>query len=220
MTLRTVLFDLDGTLVDTAPDLAAALNQVRTAEDLPAMAYDAIRPHVSNGAERLIRIAFGGQPGDSRFEARRQHFLEIYRANLARESTLFDGMGAVLDTCESHGLNWGVVTNKPAWLTDPLVAALDLATRAVCVISGDTTAQRKPHPLPLLHACELAGSRPDECVYVGDAARDIEAGIRAGMHTLVALFGYIEPDDEPGTWGADDMVSEPAGILHWIERHG
>ena len=116
-------------------------------------------------------------------------------------------------------MNWGVVTNKPAWLTDPLLEQIGLSERAACVVSGDTVAERKPHPAPMLHACQLAGSEAHQCLYVGDAARDIEAGRRAGMKTLVALFGYIGEDEQPDSWGADGMIAHPAELLDWITAH-
>jgi phosphoglycolate phosphatase len=218
--IRTVLFDLDGTLLDTAPDLAAALNAVRTEQGQPPLPFEQIRPVVSHGGIALIELGFGLIRTDPAFEPLRQRLLAIYRDNLAVRTRLFPGMAALLAALEQRGLNWGVVTNKPGWLTDPLLSALGLYTRAACVVSGDTLEQRKPHPAPLLHACALAGSRPEQCVYVGDAQRDIEAGRNAGMHTLVALFGYLQPQDDPHAWAADAAVREPAGILEWILQSG
>jgi phosphoglycolate phosphatase len=148
---------------------------------------------------------------------RRQRLLEIYRDNIARLTRPFAGMDQVLETLEHRGLNWGVVTNKPAWLTEPLMKELGLYDRAATIVSGDTLAERKPHPAPMLHACAFAGSRPDECLYVGDAKRDIEAGRNAGMHTMVALFGYIGDEDDPHNWGADALVASPQAILEWLD---
>lgn len=216
--VRTVLFDLDGTLADTAPDLAYALNTVRSEQGCTALPYDTIRPHVSHGSNALVRLGFGLEPDHPRFERLRQRLLEIYRANLARHTRLFPGMAQLLDQIEARGMNWGVVTNKPGWLTDPLLDALGIAARAACIVSGDTLDQRKPHPAPMLHACLQAHSAPPECVYVGDAERDITAGRNAGMRTLVALFGYIGSEDRPGAWGADDMVDHPLAILNWLDR--
>ena len=128
-------------------------------------------------------------------------------------------MDAVLGALERRGIAWGVVTNKPGWLTDPLLAALGMSARAGCVVSGDTLAERKPHPMPLLHAAKLLAVEPADCIYVGDAERDIHAGSNAGMRTLVALFGYLREDDRPDQWGADDTVSHPMAIVEWIARH-
>ena len=208
------------TLLDTAPDLADALNAVRTEQGYAALPFEKIRPVVSHGGIALIELGFGLDRNDPAFEALRQRLLAIYRANLAVRTRLFPGMEALLAGLEQRGLNWGVVTNKPGWLTEPLLAALDLYARAACVVSGDTLEQRKPHPAPLLHACALAGSQPEQCVYVGDAQRDIEAGRNAGMHTLVALFGYLQPQDDPQAWAADATVAEPAAILDWLLQAG
>jgi N-acetyl-D-muramate 6-phosphate phosphatase len=217
--IRTVLFDLDGTLLDTAPDLADALNVVLTEQGHSPLPFERIRPVVSHGGIALVRLGFGLAQSDPGFEPLRQRLLAVYRDNLAVRTRLFAGMEALLDDIEQRGLNWGVVTNKPGWLTEPLLQALDLRQRAACVVSGDTLEQRKPHPAPMLYACEQAGSRPEQCVYVGDAERDIEAGRNAGMHTLVALFGYLQPEDNPGDWQASALIDTPAGVLDWLDGH-
>ncbi len=217
--LRTVLFDLDGTLADTAPDLAYALNVLLQEQGRALLAYDIIRPEASHGARALIKLGFGLAPGDTDFEGLRARFLAIYAANLMRETRLFPGVAELLTLLSERGLNWGIVTNKPQALTDPLVAQLGIIPPAVCVVSGDTTAHSKPHPAPLLHACHQAGSAPAQCVYIGDAERDVEAGRAAGMRTLVALFGYIRASDRPECWGADGMVHHPREILHWLASH-
>lgn len=216
--IRTVLFDLDGTLLDTAPDLAGALNTVLVEQGRPPLPYELIRPVVSHGGVALIELGFSLARTDPAFEALRQRLLEAYRANLSGRTRPFAGMEAVLDTLETRGLNWGVVTNKPAWLTEPLLRDLGLFDRAVCVVSGDTLPQRKPHPAPLLLACRQAGSEPVQCVYVGDAQRDVEAGRNAGMHTLVALFGYLQAHDDPHAWQASGTIDSPAGVLDWLDR--
>lgn len=217
--IKTVLFDLDGTLLDTAPDLAWCLNCVLTEYRLPNLTYEQIRPVVSHGGAALIQLGFGLQSGDTGYDERRQRLLDLYRDNLSRETRPFPGMDDLLQALEGRGLKWGVVTNKPGWLTDPLMRALDLYDRAAVVVSGDSLPQRKPHPAPILHACEQAGCVPHECLYVGDAERDIEAGRRAGVHTLAALFGYIAPDQDPLDWQADALVDSPGEILDWIARH-
>jgi 2-phosphoglycolate phosphatase len=216
--IHTVLFDLDGTLLDTAPDLADALNAVLVEQGRAALPFEHIRPVVSHGGIALIELGFGLQRSDPAFEALRQRLLEVYRANLSTRTRPFPGMPELLEAIEARGLNWGIVTNKPGWLTDPLLRELDLYERAACVVSGDTLDERKPHPAPMLHACELAGSLPAQCVYVGDAQRDIEAGNNAGMYTLVALFGYIQAEDDPHGWAASDTIETPAGVLEWIDR--
>ena len=213
----SVLFDLDGTLLDTAPDLAYALNRVRAEEGLDAMPYERIRPQVSNGARALVLLGFGGDERHPRFEARRQRLLAVYRDNLCRETRLFAGMELVLSAIERGGGRWGVVTNKPGWLTEPLLGALGLLERAVCVVSGDTVARRKPYPDPLLHAAQLAAAAPADCVYVGDARRDVEAARAAGMGMLAAAFGYVDAAEDPAHWGADAVVASPAELLEWIE---
>ncbi len=214
--IRTVLFDLDGTLVDTAPDLALALNTLRKEMGLRPIPFEHIRPEVSHGGTALIRLGFRRDPGDAEFAPLRQRFLELYEQNLTTNTRLFPGMEELLGTLEQRGIQWGVVTNKPGWLTEPLMEQLALAGRADCIVSGDTVAHSKPHPAPLLHACHQTGSTPGECLYVGDARRDIEAGSSAGMKTLVALFGYIGEQDNPQQWSADGMVEHPRQILEWL----
>jgi phosphoglycolate phosphatase len=217
--IRTVLFDLDGTLADTAPDLAYALNVVLENNGCEKLTYEQIRPVVSHGARALIERGFNLDASAPEFEKLRKELLTVYQNHLAVKTTVFPGMDDVLQQIEDRGLNWGVVTNKPAWLTEPLLDALNLTERAACIVSGDTLVESKPHPAPLLHACHLTGSVAIECVYVGDAERDIVAGRNAGMHTLVAQFGYIGEHDTPESWGADDLIDTPEGILAWLDNH-
>ena len=214
--IRSVLFDLDGTLADTAPDLANALNNVRMESGLAPLPLQTIRCEVSNGAIALTKLGFDIDSDHPQFEPLRLRLLEHYRQNIATETRLFDGMHAVLKTLEEMNIHWGVVTNKPARFTEPLLNALDLTHRAACIVSGDTLEKKKPHPEPILHACNIVGCRPTETVYVGDAPRDIEAGKRAGTKTLVALFGYISDHEQPQQWGADGMVQAPQDILSWV----
>lgn len=217
--IRTVLFDLDGTLADTAPDLRFALNTLLREQGRPPLPDAQIRSAASHGTRALIKLGFGLEPDDDGFGALRGRFLELYRQHICTHTTLFPGMAALLGALTEHGLRWGVVTNKPAALTDALIARLPHCDTAACVVSGDTTANSKPHPEPVLYACTQTGSRPEACLFVGDAQRDIEAGRRAGTKTLVALFGYLGPRDEPHTWGADGLVTSPAEILTWLDRH-
>jgi phosphoglycolate phosphatase len=216
--IRAVFFDLDGTLADTAPDLASALNQLRTGRNLPPVPFDELRPLAGGGSAALIRHGFGIAPEDPRFAELQREFLQAYAHRLAHETRLFPGMERVLDTLESNSLIWGVITNKPAWLTEPLLEELGLMRRARCVVSGDSVAPRKPEPAPLLHACDLAGCRAAQSVYVGDARADVEAGRAAGMHTLAAAYGYLAGGDDPAAWGADAIIDQPLAILDWLAR--
>ncbi len=217
--LRTVLFDLDGTLADTAPDMAHALNLLLKEKDYEPLPFDTIRPWVSHGGLALVRLGFGEERGDIELENLRQRFLEIYAENLCRETHLFPGIAQLLTMLSENGFNWGVVTNKPGYLTEPLVAQLTIRPPPACIVSGDTTTNRKPHPEPMLLACKQAGSDPYECLYVGDSERDIHAGKQAGMKTLVALFGYITDSEDPETWGADGMVRAPMEVFDWLKQH-
>ena len=217
-TVRTVLFDLDGTLLDTAPDLADALNAVLAENHRPPLSFQEIRGVVSHGGMALIRLGFALDESHPDFNPLRLRLLALYRDKISNKTRPFPGMGELLDQLERRGLNWGVVTNKPGWLTEPLLKNLGLFERAACIVSGDTLANRKPHPAPMLHACEQAGSTPEQCVYVGDAQRDIEAGRNAGMHTLVALFGYFQEQDRPHEWHADGMIRTPRDLLDWLAR--
>jgi 2-phosphoglycolate phosphatase len=211
--IRLVLFDLDGTFADTAPDLAFALNRTLERHGRAPIPFDEIRPHVSHGGIALVRAGFKIEQDHPKFEEYRQDLLAIYRENIHRETVLFAGMDTVLERLEKEGIPWGIVTNKPSWLTDPLMEGINLSHRAACIVSGDTTANSKPHPGPILHACTLARELPAQCLYVGDAERDIEAGRRAGTATLTALFGYLDEGDTPEAWGADDTVEHPLQIL-------
>jgi phosphoglycolate phosphatase len=212
-TIRTVLFDLDGTLIDTAPDMAAALDKLCAEQNQPPLPYAEVRPQVSNGSAALVKLAFGEDLDSARLEILKQRYLELYAQNLAQQSKLFAGTAAVLQHLENNNKNWGVVTNKPGFLTLPLMQALKLDRRAACIVSGDSTQNRKPHPEPMHFACELAGSKSEQCLYVGDARRDIEAGYNAGMKTLIARYGYIADHENPDDWGADAQIDKPEDIL-------
>lgn len=215
--IKTVLFDLDGTLADTAPDLANALNHVLKIHNREPLPFEKIRPVVSHGGIALTTLGFGFGKEHPEFDVFYKELLEHYLDNIANETTLFPGMNELLFQLEEKNINWGVVTNKPSWLTEPLLDALNLTSRAVTIVSGDTLEQRKPHPAPLLYACEQAGSKADECIYVGDHQRDIEAGNRAGMLTITALFGYIDKSDTPEGWGANALAHSAQEISQLIE---
>lgn len=214
--LRTALFDLDGTLLDTAPDLLLAINKLRAEYNLPDLPNEMIRYTVSHGTPLMLKVAFGIDTDHVNFSILRTQLLAYYQRHLTEKTSLFTGMAEVLANLEAAGMNWGVVTNKPAFLTNPIMANLGLAQRAVTVVSGDTTPFFKPHPAPLLYACKAAGSQPHECVFIGDAKNDILAGRAAGTATLVALFGYLSIEDRPEEWGADGLIENPAAIIKWI----
>jgi phosphoglycolate phosphatase len=210
---RGVLFDLDGTLADTAPDLGFALNQQRLARGMSELPIETVRSQASSGARGLLKIGFGIEPGQSGYEAMRDEFLEIYEENLARSSRLFPGVSALLEQIERRGLRWGIVTNKAERFTFPLLRALSLIERAACVICGDTTPNPKPHPAPLLAAAKKLGVPPGQCIYVGDDERDVQAGHAAGMPVVVARYGYLGNGRPPEQWGADGFVDSPADLL-------
>ncbi len=214
--IGAVLFDLDGTLLDTAPDMAAALNETRLEEHLAPLPFTTIRPHVSHGAAGLMRLGFPDVPEPRSGEIRRR-FLELYRNRIAAETRLFAHMPELLAALERRAIAWGVVTNKPGWLTEPLLDALELRTRAGCIVCGDTFPERKPHPRQLLHAAELLRAAPDRCIYVGDAERDVRAARAAGMQALVARFGYIGPMDKIDEWPAHGWIDSPLEVLDWLE---
>jgi phosphoglycolate phosphatase len=214
--LRAILFDLDGTLLDTAPDMIGALNSLRHEQRLEPLPFDAARSSVSHGSARLVTLGFPDADPE-RFAALQRRFLEIYSAAVSVQTRLFGGMEAVLAELATRGLKLGIVTNKPAWLTEPLLEQLALRERFACVVSGDTVSERKPHPLPMLHAAKLAGVAADACVYVGDAERDMQAAHAAGMTALVATYGYLHDDEDWRSWGGDGFVDRPADLLAWLE---
>lgn len=210
MKLGGVLFDLDGTLVDTAPDLVGVLNALLHERGRVRMPYAIARNEVSNGAVGLLRLGFGELDGEAEFERLRQQFLAIYLDRVCRGSRLFIDLDELFERLSD--VRWGIVTNKPAAFTDPLLAQLGIAAHWGSVVSGDRLPQRKPHPAPLLLAAEELGLSPAACVYVGDAPRDIEAGRAAGMVTVAAAFGYIRPSEDPYTWGAHAVVRQPRDL--------
>jgi phosphoglycolate phosphatase len=214
--MRAVLFDLDGTLADTAPDLGHALNLQRERHGLPPLPQEIIRPYASHGTVGLFDIGFGLTPQDARFAHMREEYLALYTANLCLHATLFPGMAELLDELEDKGIAWGVVTNKPARFTNPLLELLGLTQRAASIVSGDTCPHPKPHPEPLLCAAREIGVAPQSCLYVGDAERDIEAARAAGMPALVAAYGYLGENDKPETWRALSIIDSPAEIMRYL----
>ena len=218
MTVRPViLFDLDGTLVDSAPDLAGTANDLRATHGLPPLPHGDLRPMVGAGARGMVGVAFGIAPGDPRFDELRDAFLARYADRLLQESCVFEAMQPVLDVLDAAGLTWGIVTNKAMRFAAPLVEGLGLANRAKVLIAGDTTPHAKPHPAPLLEAARRLGVPAEECAYVGDDLRDVQAGRAAGMVTLAAAWGYLGQGEPVHDWGADRVLSSPGALLHWLE---
>jgi len=212
-----VLFDLDGTLIDSAPDLAAAANAMRVARCQAPLPLAALRPMVGSGARGMVGTALGVNPGDEAFDALRQEFLDRYQAALLELTTVFADMAPVLDRLDAAGRRWGIVTNKAERFTRPIVEGLHLHRRAAVVISGDTTPHSKPHPEPLREAARRVGIDAANCVYVGDDHRDVLAGRAAGMTTLAAAWGYLGQGEPIDAWGAHAVLGEPAALLHWLQ---
>jgi phosphoglycolate phosphatase len=211
-----VLFDLDGTLVDTAPDLADAVNRMLAARGRPAVPLAELRPVASHGARGMLGRAFGVTPSDAAYEALRQEFFSSYESALCVQSALFPGMDAVLRRMEAAGVRWGVVTNKIARFTEPLLRALSLDRRAACIVSGDTTPRAKPDPAPLLHALTATAIAPTAALYVGDDLRDVQAGRAAGMRTVAVSYGYLGDGPNIGEWGADHVIESPAELMRLV----
>ncbi|MGE0558483.1 MAG: phosphoglycolate phosphatase [Burkholderiales bacterium] len=208
---RAVLFDLDGTFADTAPDLGRAINTMRAARGLAPVPLTDTRQVTSMGARGLLGVGFGIGPEHADYAAMREEFLDLYEKNLCCDSTLFPGIAELVDHLEHHGIVWGIVTNKAERFAKPLLQQLGYASRAACIIGGDTTGHMKPHPAPLLAAAAVIGIAPADCHYVGDDRRDIEAGHAAGMRTVAVRFGYLNGSN-PDDWGADSVVSSPEEI--------
>jgi N-acetyl-D-muramate 6-phosphate phosphatase len=213
--IKAVLFDLDGTLADTAPDLAYAINTMRAARGMPPLPLAATRPVTSLGARGLLNVGFGVGPDDPSYSGLREEFLRLYEENICRETRLFPGAGQLLDAIETRGARWGVVTNKIERLARLLLGTLDLTSRASCIIGGDTAARAKPHPEPLLAACSVMGLKTGECIYVGDDRRDVEAGQAAGMKVAAARWGYLN-GGQPESWNADWIVEQPGDVLRLL----
>jgi len=213
---QLILFDLDGTLVDTAPDLGLALNLQRERHGLAPLDQAVIRPYASHGSRGLLSIGFGITPEHADFNDKRVEYLALYDQVFTRSPRMFDGVAEVLAAIELNDQRWGVVTNKPRRFTQPLLKAMNLFDRAVCVISADDAPRAKPYPDTLFMACEQARRAPSEAIYVGDAERDIQAGLAAGMSTVVALYGYLDAIDSPDSWGATYKIHKPQELLNII----
>jgi len=215
--IDTVLFDLDGTFADTAADMGAALNRLLVRHGRTPLPLAAMRPHVSSGSRGLLAVGFGIAPGDDGYDDLRGEYLAIYAGDICCDTRPFPGVPDLIGHLEARGLAWGIVTNKPGWLTEPMLAAMGLPGIPACVVSGDTVPRPKPHPDPLLHACRLIDRSPAACCYVGDDRRDIVAGRAAGMATVAALYGYLGIDSDPLDWGADRLIAHPLELLAWLD---
>ncbi|HJV07206.1 MAG TPA: HAD-IA family hydrolase [Chromobacteriaceae bacterium] len=211
--IQAALFDLDGTLADTARDLGAALNRLLAEEGRPPQPYEAIRPIASHGARGLVQLGFGIDRDHPDFDNLRLRFLDHYANGFADQTCLFDGINALLTGLAERQIPWGIITNKPMRFTDQLVPTLPFVTAPAVVVSGDTTPAAKPDPRPMLFATEQIGIAPQHCIYVGDAERDIQAGRTVGMRTVLANWGYISANDTPSSWGADHCINAPQDLL-------
>jgi N-acetyl-D-muramate 6-phosphate phosphatase len=210
---RAVLFDLDGTLIDSAPDLAGAANDLRAARGLAPLPFARLRPMVGTGARGMVGRAFDVAPGDAAFDTLRDEFLARYEARMAQETRVFEAMVPVLERLQALGMPWGIVTNKAARFSEPLVVAMGLHERAATLVSGDTTSHAKPHPAPLIEAARRLGLAAADCIYVGDDLRDIQAGRAAGMATVAAAWGYLGEGEAIEAWGAEHIIQSPGELL-------
>ena len=215
-----VLFDLDGTLIDSAPDLAGAANEMRAARCVPALAYESLRCRVGSGARGMLAAAFGAAPGAAGYEALRDEFLARYEARLTRETRVFADVASVLDALDAHSVPWGIVTNKIERYSTPIVRCLGLAVRARVVVSGDSSPHAKPHPAPLLEAARCIGVAASACVYVGDDLRDVLAGRAANMATIAAGWGYLGEGASIADWNADAVAQRPIDLLPLLMADG
>ncbi|HLD16918.1 MAG TPA: phosphoglycolate phosphatase [Coxiellaceae bacterium] len=216
--LDIVLFDLDGTLLDTAADISMALNRVLVNRGLEPLPYEMLRSRVYGGSRTLLKDALQLEEGQPEFEQMKKEFHQHYRNNLVEKTVLFEGMEEVLRHLESHTIPWGIVTNKPVWLAEPLLKAFALHQRMACLIGGDTLSVTKPHPEPLLHACKLTRTLPEHSWYIGDSEVDMQAAKAARMRSFVAAYGYIPEDTDPKAWGADEILYSPRDLLHYLKQ--
>ncbi len=214
--IKAVLFDFDGTVADTAPDLGYALNRQRMARGMAPLPIEQIRIEASAGARGLLGLSFNIKPGDTDYDLMREEFLDFYSGRLCHDTCLFPGMTELLDHLDACSLPWGIVTNKPARFTNPLMQQLGLNQRAACVISGDETKHAKPHPEPLLTASKKLTVSPSECIYLGDDIRDVKASLAAGMEPIIAKYGYLGNSQPPETWGAKHLIDHPQDLLAYL----
>jgi len=215
--IKTIFFDLDGTLMDTAPDLHAAMLETLSHYEKSSIPFHRFRPHVHTGTQKMIFASFSLDASHPDYSGIEQTFLDHYSKKMTEKTELFPGMSNVLDRLDETQTPWGIVTSKPAWLTEPLLAYFQLDKRSKCVISGDTLEKVKPHPAPLLHACRITKTLPREAIYVGDTHDDIKAAKAAGMRAIAALYGYREALSNPAEWEADLMIESPLEILEYLQ---
>lgn len=216
--INAVLFDLDGTLLDTVPDLAYALNRLRSEHHLPALPISDIRPIAGLGSKAMLKRVLDIDDIHPEYKALREYFLTIYEDHIADATCFFPHMESVLEQLDHRKIPWGIVTNKLTRHTQSLLKALNFDHRPGCVISGDSLPTFKPDPEPIRHACRLLKQTPEQCLYVGDALTDVMASKAAGSKSLVALYGYIHDDEDPYTWKADGYIHKPIEILDWLEK--
>jgi 2-phosphoglycolate phosphatase len=216
MRIKGILFDLDGTLLDTAADLTAALNQVLISQQAKPLSVNHVRPAISSGVAGLLKLGMGVDTQDPTFPSLRKQFLDYYTQHICVHTHLFPGVNTLTNYLQDEKWPWGIVTNKSAILTKQLIKKFPLLNKAKCIIAGDTLKYSKPHPQPLLHACKCIACLPEHCVYVGDAKRDVEAANAAGMYSLIALYGYINRKDDVNTWGATAKISSPLEIIEYL----
>ena len=214
--IKAILFDLDGTFADTAPDLAAALNHTRATRHLPPLPIEVLRPQASHGSRGLLKVGFGIEPDAPDYDQLRDIFLDYYTHNICVFTKLFDDTAALIDELERRNIKWGIVTNKPHRFTLPLMQIMGYAERAACLISGDTCANAKPHPDPLLKACQIIGVTPAQCLYLGDDLRDMQAANAASMRSIIAGYGYISEDAQLDSWGAHKIINKPTELLNLL----
>jgi N-acetyl-D-muramate 6-phosphate phosphatase len=212
---QAIFFDLDGTLIDSAPDLGAAADKMRTDRGMPSLPLEQYRPMAGAGARGMLKIGFGMAPDHADYDTMREEFFTNYEADLTARTYAFDGVKTMLDELEGQGIAWGIVTNKSKRFTDPLARQMPLLHAACAVVSGDTTPHAKPHPAPVLEAARIAGFAPERCWYVGDDKRDIDAGLAAGMFSVAAAWGYLG-EHAIDSWGAHAVAHAPGDLLQWL----
>jgi len=216
MVIKAVLFDLDGTFADTAPDLANALNHVRASRALPPLPLEILRPQASHGSRGLLKVGFDIEPQHPDYDTLRNSFLDYYANNICVHTRLFEGMALLLEELEQRGIPWGIITNKPHRYTLPLMQAMGYAERAACLISGDTCAHSKPHPDPMLKACKIIGVTPAQCLYIGDDLRDMQAANASGMHGIIANYGYVGQNATIDNWNAKGSINNPMELIPYL----
>ncbi len=216
MVIKAALFDLDGTFADTAPDLAASLNHARASRNLPPLPLEVLRPQASHGSRGLLEVGFGIEPGHPDYDTLRNIFLDHYERNICVHTRLFSDMAQLIGELERRDIRWGIVTNKPHRYTVPLMKSLGYADRAACLISGDTCAHAKPHPEPMLKACQIIGVTPAQCLYLGDDLRDMLAANAAGMTGIIASYGYVSSDASIKNWNAQGSVDRPTELIAYL----